>query len=174
MNQEHVLIDAQGYFEGYASVFDVVDMDGDCILKGAYAKSLKRWGSIGKKPKLLWNHCANLPIGFLSGIEEDSYGLRVKGCLLLDIPQAVTAYTLIKSKAIDGFSIGFYPKKTYLQPQRKVRYIAEAEVFEVSFVTFASNQKACVSVVKNKNEPSFPLLEARRKNFTLLRRKVRN
>ncbi len=45
--------------EGYASVFDAPDLNGDIVAPGAFAKSLKK----NRKPALLYQHAVEAPIG---------------------------------------------------------------------------------------------------------------
>jgi phage head maturation protease len=66
-----------GAFEGYASVFGVVDSGGDVILPGAFAASLRKRSA--SAVKMLWQHQASEPIGVWSEIVEDGRGLKVKG-----------------------------------------------------------------------------------------------
>ena len=94
--------DDDGVFEGYASVFDVVDLGMDVVAKGAFAKSLAV-----RKPKMLWQHSMADPIGVWDEIREDERGLYVKGRLLKDVQKGREAIALIKALAIDGMSIGY-------------------------------------------------------------------
>lgn len=70
-------LDADGRFAGYASVFDVVDSQGDRMRKGAFRNSL----NTRQTPiKLLWQHQWENPIGVIDSIFEDARGLFVQGC----------------------------------------------------------------------------------------------
>lgn len=134
--------DHQGVFEGYASVFDIVDQHGDRIRRGAFAASIARWQKQDKIPYLLWQHNPNEPLGVWSEIREDLYGLYVRGKLLLSIARAAEVFSLIKAKAVDGLSIGFYAKRTKTCPRTGVRDIWELELVEISLVTMAANPYA--------------------------------
>ena len=101
-----------GFFCGYASVFQLKDFHGEIISPNAFKKSLAQWKSAGAMPKFLWQHDQTRPIGIWHDIYEDDYGLFVKGQLLLDLQQAKEAYALLKAGVIDGLSIGFRPVKT--------------------------------------------------------------
>jgi HK97 family phage prohead protease len=138
-----------GTFTGYASTFGNVDSDRDVIAQGAFTKSLKR-----KKPKqvkLLWQHDRRQPIGVWEEITEDNRGLKVKGRLVLDVNQAREAYALMKAGAIDAMSIGFaIPRDGYeIDEKKRVRVIKEADLWEISVVTFPANPKATISRVKS-------------------------
>ncbi len=125
-----------GIFEGYASVFNVIDDVEDIILPGAF-KELDL-----KKIKVLWQHNYELPIGKVLNIYEDQKGLYVKVQLVLAVQQAQDAYNLLKSGAINGLSIGYVPliKKT----EDGVRKIFKIDLWEVSLVTFPANNFARV------------------------------
>ncbi len=100
-------IDNSGIFEGYASIYDEVDQQNDRVVRGAFAQTIASWKLCQQMPKMLWQHNPEHIIGTWLSIEEDHKGLKVKGRLLLDLLKAQEAYTLVKSKAIDGLSIGY-------------------------------------------------------------------
>lgn len=134
--------DAQGVIEGYGSVSDVVDLGGDAISQGAFANSL---GS-GRKVKMLWQHRTDKVCGVWDDVTEDANGLRVKGRLLLTVEAGREAHELVKAGAIDGLSIGYRTLKSTMRSN--VRVITEAELWEVSLVTFPMNELARVDAVK--------------------------
>ena len=68
-----------GTFEGLASTFGNVDLDGDVIEPGAFKDSIKQPGAV----KLLWQHDAKQPIGVWKSIRETKSGLEVRGQLVL-------------------------------------------------------------------------------------------
>lgn len=141
-------IDAEGFFAGYASVFNVVDEQKDVILHGAFRDTLQtKQGKI----KLLWQHKTDEPIGVFHVIREDAQGLYVEGRLLLDVARAREAYALLKSGAMNGLSIGYQVKNHDYDAKTGVRLIIEAELFEVSLVTFPANSEATVRAVKALN-----------------------
>lgn len=144
--------DADGSFNGYASVFGIIDSQGEEVASGAFDHSLKSWGKSGKKPKLLWQHDYRQPIGLWREIREDQHGLFVEGQLLLDLAQGREAYSLLKNGVVDGLSIGFVTVKARRKEGRdgspRVRVLEEVNLQEISLVTFAANPKAKVERVK--------------------------
>ena len=134
-----------GTFSGYASVFNVVDSQHDIIAKGAFENSLAQKKSI----KLLWQHKMDEPIGVFENIYEDSHGLFVKGKLLLDVKRAKEAYSLLKSGAINGMSIGYSVVSARIDEEEGIRIIEELDLFEVSLVTFPANENATITSVKS-------------------------
>lgn len=127
-------------FEGYGSVFGNEDQAGDVVVKGAFADSLQE-----KMPKLLWQHDWWEPIGCYVEAREDDHGLYVKGQLATK-GRAEEAYELLKMGAIEGLSIGFRVRDFEIIDD--VRYIKEADLLEVSLVTFAANELARIDAVK--------------------------
>lgn len=138
-----------GFFKGYASVFHELDSHKDIILPGAFTKSLKD-KKRGKEVKLLWQHHTDEPIGSFSRIEEDSKGLYVEGTLALDVRRGKEAYTLLKTGALSGLSIGYTAKASHFDPKTGYRYLTEVDLWEVSMVTFPANPKASITQVKNQ------------------------
>jgi HK97 family phage prohead protease len=143
-----------GHFEGYASVFNVVDQGGDLITKGAFRDTLKEWKKLKRLPKLLAQHGfgeTSLPVGKWLSMEEDERGLKVTGQLFA--PETDTLRLIhqgMKAGELDGLSIG-YRVKTFdygTKPGEPRRTLKAVELFEVSVVTFPMNTSATVSAVK--------------------------
>jgi HK97 family phage prohead protease len=141
-------IETDGSFSGYASVFGVIDSQGEEVAPGAFDASLKSWQQSGKMPKLLWQHDCRKPIGMWREIREDTHGLFVKGQLLLDIAQGREAYSLLKNGIVDGLSIGFLTVRARRSGSSQNRILEEIALHEISLVTFAANQHAKVDRVK--------------------------
>ena len=137
--------DEDGTFEGYASVFDVVDQGMDVVAKGAFTKSL---GS-GRKVKMLWQHDSGKVIGVWDEMREDERGLYVKGRLLKDVALGREAMALMRAGAIDSMSIGYRTVEAIPEAGGRVRKLTELELFEVSVVTFPMNESARVTDVKS-------------------------
>lgn len=137
-----------GVFEGYASVFAIKDFHNDVIPKGAFEKSLTAWHKMGQLPKLLWQHDHCAPIGKWLVIQEDDHGLFVRGQLLLDLQKGREAYTLLRAGCVDGLSIGFNVLRA--RKGQGVRLIQEIDLQEISLVTFAANERARVTAVKDR------------------------
>jgi len=137
--------DEDGVFEGYASVFDVVDQGMDVVAKGAFMKSL---GS-GRKVKMLWQHDTSKVIGVWDEMREDERGLYVKGRLLKDVALGREAMALMRAGAIDSMSIGYRTIEAVPEAGGRVRKLTELDLFEVSVVTFPMNESARVTDVKS-------------------------
>jgi hypothetical protein len=138
---------SSGFFAGYASVYDKEDFHNDIIAKGAFEKSLHKANL--SNIKLLWQHNPSEPIGHFSKIFDDNHGLYVEGYINLNLNKGREAYSLIKTGALDGLSVGFTVKDFELESKTNTRIILEAELWEISLVTFPANIDAKIKIVKN-------------------------
>lgn len=142
-----------GTFEGYASTFGNVDLDGDVILPGAFT-GLNDRNAVGTlRTKMLWQHDSREPTGFFEQITQDDKGLFVKGAIPLDNELGNRAYNALKRGIIDSMSVGFRIPKggaRWIEEEGKdaVREITKAILMEISLVTFPANQLATVTSVK--------------------------
>lgn len=138
-----------GTFEGYGSVFGVVDSYAEVVKPGAFMASLAKRKARGVK--LLWQHDTTQPIGVYEDLAEDSKGLWCKGRLLKDVsPKAAEAYGLLREGALDGLSIGYRQIKAEPDKDRPgVLNLLELDLREISIVTFAANERARVETVKS-------------------------
>ena len=135
-------------FSGYASLFSLADLGGDIVERGAFAASLRR----GSTVRMLWQHQADNPIGIWTKITEDQHGLYVEGQLACGVARAEEAWRLIESGALDGLSIGFRALRSKKSAATGKRHILEADLWEVSLVTFPMLPQARVTAVQHKNQ----------------------
>jgi hypothetical protein len=138
--------DPEGYFEGQLAVYNVTDLGGDVIVPGAFSRSIQAKGS---QVPLLWQHDPSQPIGVLTLIDGPN-ALSVQGQLLLDLPMAESAYTLLKNKIIRGLSIGYDTIKESFEDN--VRVLKELRLWEGSIVTFPMNEQAMVTSIKSLSD----------------------
>lgn len=136
-----------GAFAGYASVFGVLDAQGDRVAPGAFAASIARWKAAGQWPPFLWQHDPGEPIGRFDRLAEDVRGLAVEGRLALDTRRGREAHALLKLGAIDGLSIGYTPVAAAAGAAGS-RLLRAVELHEISLVTLPANQAARVAWVK--------------------------
>lgn len=140
-------VDEAGNFEGYASVFNNIDLGDDVIIPGAFTKvKTTRAGKL----KLALFHDLTKLIG-AADFQQDDHGLYLKGKINLNVSYARDAYELMKDGTLDSMSIGFnlidYDMET--RNGRKIRVIKEAELWEGSIVPFGMNPEAQVLSVKS-------------------------
>ena len=141
-------MESDGTFRGYASLFNRVDLGRDRVLPGAFARSLERRGPAGVR--MLYQHDPSEVIGHWRTIREDPAGLYVEGLLSPDVARAREVRSLMRAGALDGLSIGFHTVRARKDPATGVRSILEADLWEVSVVTFPMLPGARVSEVKSR------------------------
>jgi HK97 family phage prohead protease len=141
----------EGVFRGYASIFNVLDEQGDKVLPGAFKATLRQWQSQAGCPKMLWQHDQREPIGWWKTLKEDQNGLYVEGQLLLKLAKAQEVYEMLKNRMIDGLSIGCRIVEAEQGNSPGERLLKTLDLFEVSLVTFAANTKARITTVKSQD-----------------------
>lgn len=148
-----------GSFEGYGSVFNVIDSYGDAIANGAFKDTLRAWRTKRNKlpPMLLqhggWGMTAidMVPIGKWDKMEEDDHGLYVEGHLIaMDTETTKRVYAAMEEKELDGLSIGFVTREARFgeKPTDPARTLLAVDLWELSVVTFPANDDARVGNVK--------------------------
>lgn len=135
-----------GVFSGYASVFGAVDLGQELVMPGAFAKSLAEKGADGIR--MLFQHNPDEPIGHWLAIDEDSHGLKVRGRINTDVARGREVLALMQAGGLDGLSIGFKTIRARTEAATGVRHIIEADLWEISIVTFPMLPEARVSAVK--------------------------
>ena len=140
-------IEDDGCFAGYASLFGTVDLGGDVVLPGAFARSIRERGASGIR--MLYQHDPSEPIGVWQELREDGRGLFVRGKLAKDVERSRAVLSLMRAGALDGLSIGFRATKAHKDSKTKIRSIAEADLWEISVVTFPMLPGARVAAVKS-------------------------
>lgn len=140
-------VDDAGNFEGYAAVFNNVDLGDDVILPGAFTRVK---ATRGGKLKLALYHDLTRLVG-AADYTQDDHGLFLKGRVNLAVSYARDAYELMKAEILDSMSIGFNTIKADFEDRagRRVRIIKEAELWEASFVPFGMNPEAQILTVKS-------------------------
>ena len=135
--------------KGYGAVFGNVDRTGDVIMKGAFKKTIQEnKGSV----IMVANHDQNKPVGRVTEMKEDDYGLQFKG-YTSNTDSGKEYKQLMKDGVIDSFSIG-YKAIRYEHNEHGGRDIQEAKLFEISPVAIPMNPEAKLLEVKNLSEES--------------------
>jgi len=139
-------VDADGVFEGYASLFGVADLGKDVVMPGAFAESLAKRdaGAV----RMLWQHDPATPIGRWLSVAEDRRGLRVRGRLNLAVERARDIHALMRDGAVDGLSIGFRVERARAERPTGLRRLEKLDLWEISVVTFPMLPGARVETVK--------------------------
>lgn len=126
---------------GYASVFNVIDSQNDVITQNAFNKTLKDIKAI-RDVDLLWQHDKNKKVGYINQLYQDRDNLIIYATIDLSLKYGYTAYNYIKRGVVNSFSVGYFPKEVYSDQKSNIRYIMDANLFEISLVTFPANNKA--------------------------------
>jgi len=139
--------DDAGNFEGYAAVFNNVDLGDDIILPGAFTRvKTTRNGRL----KLALFHDLTRLVGSAE-FRQDDHGLFIKGKVNQNVSYARDAYALMQDGTLDSMSIGFNTIEDAIETRngRSVRVIKQAELWEASIVPFGMNPEAQVTSVKS-------------------------
>ena len=126
---------------GYASVFNVVDSDGDLITQGAFAKSLNENGVDSVKPRILhlYQHNPVQLLGRPSVLREDSKGLYFE-TTIAKTALGDEVLELYRNGTIKEHSIGFQTVKS--SNKGSYNEISEVKLYEFSSVTWGANEHA--------------------------------
>ncbi|MBP0438895.1 HK97 family phage prohead protease [Tianweitania sediminis] len=143
-------LDADGSFTGYASLFELPDLGRDVVARGAFVRSLQTRGAAGIR--MLFQHDPAQPIGRWLELREDSRGLLVRGQLALDVARARDVHALMRAGGLDGLSIGFRALRAKAEAGTGLRRILEADLWEISVVTFPMQGAARIHQVKTAHQ----------------------
>lgn len=143
------VLNEDGSFAGYGSVFGNVDQQNEVVAPGAFSRSLASWKKKKAMPPVLWQHDRDQPVGIYTEMSEDDTGLAVQGNLALKVQRAAEAYELMKMKAVSGLSIGYRVVKEEEDRESGITTLKEVDLWEVSLVTFPANDKARIRTVKS-------------------------
>jgi len=149
---------------GYASHFLSVDSYGTAIKRGAFRKTIKERGD---RIPVLWQHTPDTPIGKPTVLKEDGTGLFFNAAISEGTTQGRDVMALLRDGVPLGMSFGFQTIKdrsatdedgldfTYAPDWFKskdgradVRVIEEVRLWEISTVTFPSNEQATITNVR--------------------------
>lgn len=138
--------DDQGKFSGIASIYGAVDLGGDVVERGAFAKSLSERPVV----PILWQHRPDEVIGE-GKVRSTREGLMVDASLDIDVdPIAHKAFQKMKRGRIRGLSIGYESIKDEMK--NGIRHLLEIKLWEISVVTFPMLPAAQVTNVKSAEE----------------------
>jgi uncharacterized protein len=138
----HDLDVKSGVFRGYASTFDL-DLQGDVVRPGAFARTLKERG--GSPIPILWSHNTSEPIGAGTEAKEDSHGLAVTGELILSVSRAAEVRDLMRAGIVTGLSIGYSVPAGGAKQGKEVRELVDIDLYEFSACVFPACPSARVT-----------------------------
>ncbi|WNM27546.1 HK97 family phage prohead protease [Demequina capsici] len=99
--------DPLGTFIAIVSVFGNEDYDGDIVVAGAFADSIKKWADSDRRLPVLWSHQfsdVDSILGYYSEASETDVGLKLKGHLDMNHQRSARVYELMKQGIIVEFS----------------------------------------------------------------------
>ena len=126
-------------FAGYAALFNRRDAGRDTIRPGAFSRTL---ADRAAPLPLLWQHRADLRVGWIDQIGEDERGLRVLA--MIDNPDG-RAGMVLRQGAISGLSFGYRARR--FRRDRDGRELLDIDLFEVSLVSHPMQHGARVHLV---------------------------
>ena len=144
-----------GRFSGYASVFGVLDDQGEIIHKGAFADTLAKYEESGKRIPVIYMHDLKEPVGYIEKAVEDDVGLWVEGVIMHETSvKAAEAYSFVKEGVISEMSVGFYymSEATAYDHETYITHIYKADLREISLVVIGSNSGSRIVAVKSAGE----------------------
>ena len=141
-------VERDGTFCGYASLFGKADLADDVVEPGAFSRAIRKRGTGGIR--MLYQHDPTEPIGTWTDIAEDERGLLVRGRLTPGVARAAEVLELMRAGALDGLSIGFRTVRARKDALTGLRRIVEADLWEISVVTFPMQPGARVESVKGE------------------------
>lgn len=154
---------AEGVVEAFAAAIGNKDSVGDIIVPGAFAKSLQR-----RKPRVVWGHDWNSPIGKVLEIEEvpptdpripakmkamGVGGLYVKVQFNLGSQRGKEAFNDVLFYGTEQeWSIGYKTLRKNYDPERQANVLHEVELYEVSPVLHGANNLTSTLSIKSDEE----------------------
>lgn len=138
-------LSSHGVFAGYASLFHSRDQQGDIVMPGAFAASLKRRAP--EDVRMLFQHNPAEPVGTWLDIHETPRGLYVLGRLDRNVQRGRELLSLLESGGLDGLSIGFRTVLARPDKTTRSRRLHAVDLWEISLVTFPMLEGARVARV---------------------------
>ncbi|OFX13207.1 MAG: hypothetical protein A2Z18_11105 [Armatimonadetes bacterium RBG_16_58_9] len=142
----------EGTFDGYLSVYDVVDLGNDVVEKGAFTKTISEQKGI---VPMLWSHDPAHPLGVLN-LADNDLGLNVKGEFFMDASEKAREIHAMSKRYHEkgrpmGLSIGFDAiQKTR---DKGIRYLKEIKLYEGSLTLFPMLPSAQITDIKALLDP---------------------
>ena len=147
--------EGEGKVEALVSVFGNVDLQGDRVMPGAFAKSIERWKASGDPVPVvfshdwgdLWSH-----IGVVDSLEETPEGLKAVYTLdVADNPAAAQVYRLMKRRTLKEHSFA-YDVLGERQAKDGANELTELDIIEVGPTLKGANPATELLAVKSALE----------------------
>jgi HK97 family phage prohead protease len=137
-----------GELEGYMSVFNNVDQDGDVVLPGAFKKTFADWNGAKSKMPLIDQHqlTSDGVIGSVTHMVEDGYGAKIRA-KFSSIQKAQDIRLKMIEGHLNGLSYTYEPVRSHRGTfsGKSVRFLDEVKAYEATVSPFPVNQLALAS-----------------------------
>jgi HK97 family phage prohead protease len=146
----------EGKIDGRASVWDVLDQQGDIVRRGAFSADLSARGNV--RP-ILADHDPTRSVG-LGRFTEKQDGLHVSIELAMDLQEARDAFVRVQKGISTGLSIGYNTVRDRFTSAG--RELLELSLWETSIVVWPALSVARITSAKNGAQELDALLNSLR------------
>lgn len=135
---------ASGEIEGYAVSFGGPPNGyNEIVARGAFTRTLAEHAQKGTMPLMLWGHDLGAILGRWTDMQEDDFGLKVRGILNMDTTRGRDAYAHVQAGDIDGLSIGFVARREdRVANEDGSKTLKHADLVEVSLTGYPADKRA--------------------------------
>lgn len=138
--------------EGYFSVFDFKDSDGDVLLKGAFKKTIEENGAGGKNRIMhLYQHDPLMVLGKPMTLMEDDKGLYFK-TMITDTELGTDVLKLYRDGVLKEHSVGINFVQREYSNNDDAYIVKECKMWEGSTVTWGANEMALGGMAKGSHK----------------------
>ena len=138
--------------EGYYSVFDYKDSDGDIMMKGCYTKTIKENGPNGKNRIMhLYQHDPLTVLGKPSMLVEDEKGLYFRTAIT-DTQLGTDVLKLYRDGVLKEHSVGINFVRRDFSNEDEAYIVNEVKMWEGSTVTWGANEMALGGMAKGSQK----------------------
>lgn len=152
-----------GELEGYMSVFNTLDQDGDVVVPGAFRKSFADWSHAKAPMPLIADHQLSTDgvIGSVTHMAEDGYGAKIRA-RFSSTQKAQDIRTNMLEGHLGGLSYTYAVLRSHpgTFEGKAARFLDELRVFEATVSPFPVNQLALASAKAISNRPWSEFTEA--------------
>jgi HK97 family phage prohead protease len=142
-----------GTVEAIVSVFGNVDLVGDRVVPGAFAKSIAEWKDKNSKGRWLpftdshdWSREGR--VGKVTDMAETDEGLLVRAKLFMDQQSAKDIYTQIKEGVLSEFSFAYDVKKER-RAKDGANELVELDVLDAAAAVYGANSETRLVSIKS-------------------------
>lgn len=137
--------------EGYFSIFDFKDSDGDILLKGAFKKTIEENGTSGKNRIMhLYQHDPLMVLGKPMTLMEDDKGLYFK-TMITDTELGTDVLKLYRDGVLKEHSVGINFVQREYSNNDDAYIVKECKMWEGSTVTWGANEMALGGMAKGSH-----------------------